>query len=166
MVTSPPERSKPASRAGRAVISVDVLSTATCPNTSRCSTSPRTRPAARVTAPVSDQRNGVPSCHRWPHGLASRSFQPPPTPVAKTRLKLGGINQHEHATKGVVRRNAMLQRQEASQPPFLTLGILRDVFPTRSRRQLPHRWLSPGFPPDCIPLYTRIGDHLSRKRRL
>jgi hypothetical protein len=56
--------------------------------------------------------------------------QPLPNPAAKTLLKLVGINQHEHPTKGVMGGDAMLQCQKASQPPFLTLGILRNVFPT------------------------------------
>ena len=40
--------------------------------------------------------------------------QPLPNPVAKTPLKLGGINQHEHPTKGVMGGNAMLQCQKTS----------------------------------------------------
>ena len=58
--------------------------------------------------------------------------QPLPNPVAKTLLKLVGINQHEYPTKGVMGGDAMLQCQKASQPPFLTLGILRNVFPALS----------------------------------
>jgi hypothetical protein len=50
-------------------------------------------------------------------------------PAAKTLLKLGGIYQHEYSPKGIMRGNAMLQRQETSQPHFLTLGIQSNVFP-------------------------------------
>src|SRR5437879_7594843 len=58
--------------------------------------------------------------------------KPLPNPLAKTLLKLVGINQHEHPTKGVMGGDAILQRQKASQPNFLTLGIQRNVFPALS----------------------------------
>src|ERR1051326_7355026 len=57
-------------------------------------------------------------------------FQPLPHPVAKTLLKLVGINQHEHPTKRVIGGDAMLQCEKASQPPFLILAIVRNVLPT------------------------------------
>jgi hypothetical protein len=66
--------------------------------------------------------------------------QPLPNPVAKTLLKLVGINQHEHPTKGVVGRDTVLQRQKAPQPTFLALGIPRNVFLALERKQSLHRW--------------------------
>src|SRR5437660_4326568 len=131
MVTSPPESAKPASRAGMAVISLDLLSTASCPSTSRCSTFPRTHQVQRRLFSLAVE------------GMADRlsidghmayltSSQPVSHPMAKTLLKLVGIEQHEHPTKGVMRGDAILQRQEASQPTFLALGIQHNVFPALS----------------------------------
>jgi hypothetical protein len=66
--------------------------------------------------------------------------QPLPNPLAKTLLKLVGINQHEYPTKGVMGRDAMLQRQKASQHPFLALGIQRNILPALEHQQSLHRW--------------------------
>jgi hypothetical protein len=122
-----------------ALISLDLLSTASCPNTSRCSTFPGTHQVQGRLIPF--------AVKRMPDGLSINGHvtyligsQPVSNPLAKTLLKLVGINQHEDPTKGVMRGNAMLQRQEASQPRFLTLGILRNVFPTREHQQSRHIW--------------------------
>src|SRR5215469_7853151 len=124
MVTSPPESAKPARRAGIAVISLDVLSTASCPNTSRCSLAQARDLLQWRLFPLAIKRmpNRLSITGHMTYLIGS---QPLPNPVAKTLLKLVGINQHEHPTKRVMGGDAILQCEKASQPSFLTLGILR-----------------------------------------
>ena len=96
-----------------AVISLDLLSTATCPNTSRCSTFPRTHQVQwrLLSLPI----KGMPERLAINSNMADMiAAQPLPNPVAKTLLKLVRINQHEHPTKGVMGGDAILQRQKAS----------------------------------------------------
>jgi hypothetical protein len=96
-----------------ALISLDLLSTASCPNTSRCSTFPRTHQVQGRLIPFAVKR--VPDGLSIDGHMADRiGAQPLPNPLAKTLLKLGRINQHEHPTKGIMRGDAMLQCQKAS----------------------------------------------------
>ena len=90
-----------------AVISLDLLSTASCPNTSRCSTFPRTHQMQWRLIPFAVKR--MPNRLSIDGHMADLiGSQPLPNPLAKTLLKLGRINQHEHPTKGVMGGNAML----------------------------------------------------------
>ena len=56
----------------------------------------------------------------------------------------------------------MLQRQEASQPHFLTLGIQRNVFPARTRKQslAPLVMLRISIRL-CSTLYSHLGSSIS-----
>ena len=114
-----------------AVISLDLLFTASCPNTSRCSLAQardllQWRLFSLAVKRMADRLsiNG--------HMSNLMGSQPLTNPLAKTLLKLVGIDPYEHPTKGIMRGYAMLQRQEASQPLFLTLGIQRNFLPALS----------------------------------